>query len=99
MKCQLFRVELMRLKPSSQTNRAYPEEAKNTQVEGVVRIVFVIDEQGSIQNAEIYEGLGAGCDEEALRLIREMPTWNPGKIDGKAVKTIYRLPIYFGPKS
>nr|MBP7156951.1 energy transducer TonB [Flavobacteriales bacterium] len=50
---------------------------------------------GKISEAKVLRGIGGGCDEEALRVVRAMPTWKPGKQRGKPVTVQYNLPIRF----
>jgi TonB family protein len=76
-------------------NLRYPKIAKRMGVEGKVFVQFVIEKDGSITNPIIFKGIGAGCDEEALRLIRESPKWNPGTQRGNPVRQRYTLPIIF----
>jgi TonB family protein len=76
-------------------NAHYPEEALAKHISGMVFVSFVVDEQGRVINAEITKGIGYGLDQEALRLIRLMPWWNPGKIGGKAVRVSRVLPVPF----
>lgn len=76
-------------------NLRYPTKAMEQKLEGEVMVGFEIDEQGYIHNALIINGIGAGCDEEALRVVRNMPRWIPAVQEGKPVKIIFRLPIYF----
>ena len=76
-------------------NLKYPEEAKTAKVEGTVRIKFVIDEEGMLTAPMIVEGIGGGCDEEALRVLNSMPPWKAGMQDGKAVKVEMELPFRF----
>jgi TonB family protein len=59
-------------------NMTYPEIAKKHKIEGQVLVKFMIQEDGSITDAFIARGIGGGCDEEALRVVRNMPKWNPG---------------------
>ena len=73
----------------------YPEKAKEAGIEGTVIAQVIIAQDGTLQNASIVEGLGYGCDEEALRVLSEMPNWSPGKQDGKAVKVQMQLPFRF----
>jgi len=63
------------------------------EIRGVVFVSFVIEPDGSVTNIQIENGLGDGCNEEVLRVIRLMPKWNPGKHNGKAVRTKYYLPV------
>ncbi|SNS15282.1 TonB family C-terminal domain-containing protein [Belliella buryatensis] len=76
-------------------NLKYPQEAKIRGVEGVVYLTFIVDKDGDIKEPEILRGIGAFCDEEALRLVENSPKWKPGKKDGEAVESRLRLPIRF----
>ncbi len=73
----------------------YPPQAMENGIEGRVIVSFVIQTDGSIDMLKIEKGLGFGCDEEALRVIRAMPKWNTGMQNGKAVAVKLRLPIFF----
>ncbi|MEZ4961023.1 MAG: M56 family metallopeptidase [Saprospiraceae bacterium] len=76
-------------------NLKYPEKAKKAGVEGTVVIKFVISESGAVRDAQAIKGIGAGCDEEALRVVNQMPDWTPGMKDGKAVSVEMSLPFKF----
>ena len=76
-------------------NLKYPEEAKSRGIEGKVYIQMVIGTDGSIEEAVAVKGIGGGCDEEALRVIRNAPAWNPAMQRGKKVKQKIVLPIVF----
>ncbi len=76
-------------------NLKYPKAAREAKVEGTVVIAFVVLENGEISTPEILRGIGKGCDEEVLRLVKESPKWTPGIKDGKVVKTRMRLPVRF----
>lgn len=76
-------------------NIAYPPMALDNNVEGTVIVTFVVNKQGEIVNAIIARGIGAGCDEEALRVIKKMPSWKPGKQRGKSVSVKYSVPVKF----
>ncbi|MFN7329396.1 MAG: energy transducer TonB [Bacteroidota bacterium] len=73
----------------------YPAQARRMGVEGKVFVQFVIGKDGSISDVKVIKGIGAGCDEEAIRIVQSSPSWNPGKQRGKAVKQRYTLPIQF----
>lgn len=73
----------------------YPEIAKKAGVEGRVFVQFVIGPDGSIRDVAVVRGVGAGCDEEAVRAVRAMPKWIPGKQRGQAVPVRYAMPIVF----
>lgn len=76
-------------------NIRYPEKAKDDNIEGRVFIQFVVEKDGSIGEVKLLRGIGGGCDEEAIRVVKAMPKWTPGQQDGKAVRVYYTLPIFF----
>ena len=76
-------------------NVKYPEAAKEKEIEGKVYISFVVDADGSVTNASIARGADPILDKEALRVIRSLPKWSPGKEQGEAVKVAYTVPINF----
>lgn len=76
-------------------NIEYPTIAKENGVEGMVVVQFVVERDGSIAGANVVKGIGAGCDEEALRVVRGMPKWQPGKQRGQPVRVQFNLPIRF----
>ena len=78
-----------------QENINYPSEAQKANVSGELYVSFVVDKDGSIQEIQILKGLGFGTEEEAIRILRAMPRWRPGKVAGRAVKVLYNLPISF----
>ena len=75
-------------------NIKYPETAKEKGVEGRVYVQFVIEPDGSMTDAKVVKGIGAGCDEEALRVIKDTK-WNPGKQRGQEVAVRMVIPIMF----
>jgi protein TonB len=76
-------------------NIKYPQQAKELGIQGKVFISFVIEKDGSVANVEILRGIGGGCDEEAERVIKKLPTFTPGKQRGRPARVQYRLPISF----
>lgn len=76
-------------------NLRYPAEAVKANVQGNVFVQFVVTETGNIQQLRVIKGIGAGCDEEAVRVVSQMPNWTPGKQNGKPVAVMYNLPIQF----
>ncbi len=94
------------------SNLTYPEDAKKEGVTGRCFIQFVVEKDGSISNVEVFRSVGHNikdenkkaiakqCDDEAVRVIKSMPKWNPGEQRGKKVRVEYRMPITFnlGPK-
>ncbi len=75
----------------------YPSDALDGDVSGIVKVSFVVDENGRVSHAILAsdQKLGNGLDEEALKVINSMPAWKPGKVHGKNVKTRLQLPIDF----
>jgi TonB family protein len=76
-------------------NFVYPTSAKEKGIQGTVYITFVVGADGTVSNVKVLRGIGGGCDEEAVRIVKMMPKWIPGKQDGKNVSVIYNLPIKF----
>ena len=76
-------------------NLIYPKAAKDAKIEGKVVVQFIVNETGSISNASVIKKIGWGMDEEAIRVVSNMPNWKPGKQNGRPVKTRYTLPITF----
>lgn len=74
----------------------YPAEAKKNNVNGNVIVVFVVEKDGSITNTKIFRGLGSGCDEEAIRVIKKSPKWNPGMQNGQPVRVQLLIHVHFG---
>lgn len=73
----------------------YPAQARRMGIEGRVFVEFVINKDGSISDVRAVKGIGAGCDEEAVRVVQSAPQWTPGKQRGKPVKQRMVLPITF----
>jgi protein TonB len=73
----------------------YPVQARRMTIEGKVYVEFVINRDGSVTNVRLVKGIGAGCDEEAMRVIESSPMWNPGKQRGVPVRQKMVLPIIF----
>ncbi|HMB91058.1 MAG TPA: TonB family protein [Rhodothermales bacterium] len=72
----------------------YPQKAYNAGVTGRVYVQFVVNEQGRVENAKVVRGIGSGCDEEALRVVKQA-RFEPGQVDGKPVKVQHTLFINF----
>jgi periplasmic protein TonB len=73
----------------------YPPPARRMGVEGKVFVEFVVERDGSLTQFQVVKGIGAGCDEEAVRVIQGAPSWIPGKQRGKPVRQRMVLPIHF----
>lgn len=85
-------------------NLKYPAAASRAYVSGRVFLSFVVTETGEIADIQVLKGLGFGCDEEAVRVLKTFPKWTPAKQNGQAVNVRYNLPINFqlkenGPKA
>jgi protein TonB len=76
-------------------NLKYPEEAKELGIQGRVFVSFVVEPDGSTSNVVVKRGIGGGCDEEAVRIVKAMPKWAPGKQRGQPVRVQFNLPIKF----
>lgn len=76
-------------------NLQYPQQAMGLGIEGKVYVQFLVMEDGSLADVQVIKGVGAGCEEEAIRLISGLKKWNPGKQRGNAVKTRMVLPITY----
>ncbi|CAN5581623.1 energy transducer TonB [soil metagenome] len=68
------------------SNIHYPPVALENNIAGKVYVKFTVDKEGKITNPELLRGIGGGCDEEAMRILRMMPDWSPGKQNGNKVK-------------
>ncbi len=73
----------------------YPTMARRMLIEGKVYIQFIINKDGSLTDFEVLKGIGGGCDEEAIRVLKESPKWEPGRQRGRPVKVKMALPIVF----
>ncbi|MCF8228271.1 MAG: TonB family protein [Bacteroidales bacterium] len=78
-----------------QKNIEYPEIAKESGIQGRVFVTFVVEKDGSVTDVRVLRGIGGGCDEEAVRVVKSMPKWNPGKQRGKPVRVQFNLPVKF----
>ncbi|MFC2111538.1 energy transducer TonB [Bacteroidota bacterium] len=78
-------------------NLKYPELAKEQGIQGTVYVTFIVEKDGSLSEAKIIRGIGGGCDEEAIRIVKLMPNWNPGKLRGNAIRIHlpFNMPIKF----
>lgn len=78
-----------------QKNLRYSYMAQDNGVQGKVFVSFVVERDGSVSNVTIVNGIGSGCDEEAMRVISKSPKWNAGENNGKKVRVRYTMPIVF----
>jgi len=77
------------------SNIHYPTEARNKKIEGTVVLTFIVTETGKIRDIQVSRGIEKSCDEEAIRVVRSMPDWMPGVLNGKKVAMQYTLPIKY----
>ncbi len=83
------------LKKYLNENLKYPAIARENDIQGRVIVQFVVTKSGNITNVSVARGIGGGCDEEAIRVVRSMPNWKAGKNNGVAVPVRFTLPIVF----
>ena len=81
------------------SNIHYPKIAKLAGIEGRVIITFVVSPNGEVGDVKVVKGLGAGCDEESIRVIKAMPKWQPGYQKGEPVAVKMSIPISFSLKN
>ena len=77
------------------SNIKYPQMAKESGISGIVYIAFVISSKGIVKDARVLRGIGGGCDEEAIRVVKSMPNWKPGRQNSQSVPVQYTLPVRF----
>ena len=73
----------------------YPAQARRMGIEGKVYVTFVVGKDGTLTDVRVLKGIGAGCDEEAVRVLSGAPKWKPGKQRGVPVRVRMQLPIIF----
>jgi len=76
-------------------NVNYPETAKTNKIQGKVMVSFNVMKDGAVRDVKVMKGIGSGCDEEAIRVVKGMPKWKPGQNKGKKVNVHMILPIQF----
>ena len=77
------------------TNLKYPVKAKRANIEGKVFVAFIVTASGKVRSVEVMRSLGYGCDQEAIRLVKNMPNFIPGRRNGKAIDIKVSVPILF----
>lgn len=73
----------------------YPNQARRASVQGRVFVKFVVNKDGNLTDIKLLKGIGYGCDEEAIRVLKMAPNWEAGKQRGKPVRVYMSLPIVF----
>lgn len=76
-------------------NMDYPIQARESGIQGRVFVTFVVEKDGSITGVRVLRGIGGGCDEEAIKVIQNMPRWLPGKQRNVPVRVQFNMPINF----
>lgn len=76
-------------------NIRYPEAAQANNVQGRVVVKFIVERDGSISDVEVVRSVDADLDREAIRVVKKMPRWEPGKNNGVAVRTWFTIPLTF----
>lgn len=76
-------------------NVVYPPLAKENGISGKVYVQFVVNTDGSITEVKVLRGIGSGCDEEAVRVVKKMPLWKPGMKSGQPVRCKFVVPFNF----
>ncbi|MDP4187977.1 MAG: TonB family protein [Bacteroidota bacterium] len=80
-------------------NIKYPTMALENDIQGTVVVRFVVNRSGKLSDVQVVRGIGGGCDEEAVRVVKGMPAWKPGKQNGQTVRVYFVLPVKFVLKS
>ena len=78
-----------------QENIKYPQLARESGIQGTVFVTFVVETNGSVTDVRVLRGIGGGCDEEAVRVVKLMPKWKPGMQRSKPVRVQFTMPIRF----
>lgn len=76
-------------------NIEYPQLARESGIQGTVYVTFVVEKDGSITDVRVLRGIGGGCDEETIRVVKNMPKWEPGEHRGKPVRVQFNMPMRF----
>ncbi len=76
-------------------NVKYPPAAQRANISGRVVLQFVVEKDGSVGQIKVLKSVGFGCDEEAIRVVKSMPKWSPGRQNGRAVRVWHTLPVTY----
>ena len=76
-------------------NMRYPPMAAENAIGGRVYVQFEVDTDGTVQYPYLLRDIGGGCGAEAIRIVKSMPKWKPGKQNGKPMRVQYNLPVVF----
>jgi periplasmic protein TonB len=94
----VYATEMPELKNMNQfisDNLRYPSLAIEKGTAGVVYVSFVVERDGSVTDVQLLRGIGDGCEQEAMRVVKAMPKWKPGKNHGEPVRVLFNLPVKF----
>jgi protein TonB len=94
----VYATEMPELKNMNQfiaDNLKYPSLAIEKGTAGVVYVSFVVETDGSVTDVQLLKGIGDGCEQEAMRVVKAMPKWKPGKNHGEPVRVLFNLPVKF----
>ncbi|MBN8681119.1 MAG: energy transducer TonB [Chitinophagales bacterium] len=100
---EIFNVEKIPVFPGGEaamfqfisTNLVYPDSAQVNNVEGVVALSMVIEKDGSLSDIKVLKDIAYGCGEASIAMVKKMPKWMPGQIQGTRIRTRYVMPIRF----
>jgi TonB family protein len=76
-------------------NLQYPKKARESKIEGKVFVQFIVNLDGSLSDFKVIKGIDEACDQEAIRVLKNGPIWNPGKQRGQTVKQQFTMPFVF----
>jgi len=79
-------------------NLKYPEAARAKKIQGTVFVSFIVEKDGSLSNIKTVRGLSTETDQEAERMLKISPKWEPGSLNGRPIRTQYNIPIKFALK-
>lgn len=77
------------------SNLKYPQLARDNKITGRVILSFIVEKNGTLSDIKVLRGIGAGTDEEAVRVVKSSPNWKPGIVNGRPVRVAYTMPIFF----
>ena len=76
-------------------NIKYPAMARENSITGTVVLEFIVDEKGKVSKPNVLRDIGGGCGQAALKAIKDMPSWTPGRQNARPVKVLMRIPVKF----
>lgn len=78
-----------------QDNMHFPDLAREKRIQGTVYVTFIVEKDGKVSNVRILSGIGGGCDEESMRVVKLLPPWNPGKCGNNPVRVQMNMPLKY----